>query len=131
MLSGNADMFGIMKVTQGSANGLACDEFALSARDVLRLATIDGAATLGLDDVTGSLAVGKRADLIVVCVDAWNLGVLTDPARLLVTAAHPGNVDTVVADGVVLKRDFALTGYDVAEVAASARSALGGVLSRA
>ncbi|HSZ40596.1 MAG TPA: amidohydrolase family protein [Trebonia sp.] len=131
MLSGNADMFGIMKATHACANGLACDEFALSARDVLRLATIEGAATLGLDDVTGSLAPGKRADLIVVCVDAWNLGVLTDPARLLVTAAHPGNVDTVVADGVVLKRDFALTGYDVAGVAASARSALAGVLSRA
>lgn len=131
MLSGNADMFSIMKATQACANALARDEFALSARDVLRLATIGGAATLGLGEVTGSLAPGKRADLIVVSVDAWNLGVLTDPARLLVTAAHPGNVDTVLADGVVLKRDGALTGYDVAEVTASARSALAGVLSRA
>lgn len=131
MLSGNADMFGIMKATHACANALAQDEFALSARDVLRLATIDGAATLGLGDVTGSLAPGKRADLIVVSVDAWNLGVLTDPARLLVTAAHPGNVDTVVADGAVLKRDGVLTGYDMAEVTGSARSALAGVLSRA
>jgi cytosine/adenosine deaminase-related metal-dependent hydrolase len=131
MLAGNADMFAIMKVTQGSANGLAYDEFALPARDVLRMATIGGAATLGLDAVTGSLTPGKRADLIVVSVDAWNLGVLTDPARLLVTAAHPGNVDTVLADGVVVKRDGALTGYDVAEVTASARSALADVLSRA
>jgi cytosine/adenosine deaminase-related metal-dependent hydrolase len=95
------------------------------------MATIGGAATLGLDAVTGSLTPGKRADLIVVSVDAWNLGVLTDPARLLVTAAHPGNVDTVLADGVVVKRDGALTGYDVAEVTASARSALADVLSRA
>jgi cytosine/adenosine deaminase-related metal-dependent hydrolase len=131
MLSGNADMFGIMKATQACANALAYDEFALTARDVLRLATIDGAATLGLDAVTGSLAPGKRADLIVVAVDAWNLGVLTDPARLLVTAAHPGNVETVLADGVVLKRDGVLTGYDVAEVTVSARSALASVLSRA
>lgn len=131
MLSGNADMFGIMKATQACANALARDEFALSARDVLRLATIGGAATLGLDAVTGSLAPGKRADLIVVSVDSWNLGVLTDPARLLVTAAHPGNVDTVLADGAVLKRHGALAGYEVAEVTASARSALAGVLSRA
>ncbi|MGH3167106.1 MAG: amidohydrolase family protein, partial [Trebonia sp.] len=123
--------FGIMKVTQGCANALAYDEFALSARDVLRLATIDGAATLGLGAATGSLVPGKRADLIVVSVDAWNLGVLTEPARLLVTAAHPGNVETVLADGVVLKRDGELTGYDVAEVTASARASLAGVLCRA
>ena len=131
MLSGNADMFAIMKVTQGCANGMAYDEFALTARNVLRLATIEGARTLGLGGVTGSLAAGKRADLIVVSVDAPNLGVLTDPARLLVTAAHPGNVDTVIADGRVLKRGGVLTGYDVAEVAESARTALASVLARA
>ena len=131
MLSGNADMFAIMKVTQGCANALAYDEFALTARDVLRLATIEGARTLGLGAVTGSLAPGKRADIIVVSVDAPNLGVLTDPARLLVTAAHPGNVDTVLADGRVLKRSGKLTSYDVAEVTRSARDALAGVLTRA
>jgi cytosine/adenosine deaminase-related metal-dependent hydrolase len=131
MLSGNADMFAIMKVTQGCANAQARDEFALTARDVLRLATIDGARSLGLGSVTGSLAVGKRADVIVVSADAPNIGVITDPARLLVTAAQPANVDTVIADGRVLKRHGTLTGYDVAELAASSRSALAGVLSRA
>ncbi len=131
MLSGNADMFAIMKVTQGCANAVAYDEFALTARDVLRLATIDGARTLGLDGVTGSLTPGKRADVVVVSVDAPNMGVLTDPARLLVTAAHPGNVDTVLADGRVLKRSGVLTGYDVDEVIRSARAALAGVLARA
>ncbi len=130
MLSGNADMFAIMKVTQGCANAVAYDEFALTARDVLRLATIDGARTLGLDSVTGSLTPGKRADVIVVSADAPNLGVLTDPARLLVTAAQPANVDTVLADGRVLKRDGALTGYDVPEVTRLAREALAGVLAR-
>ncbi|HEX8008462.1 MAG TPA: hypothetical protein VF482_18780 [Trebonia sp.] len=77
------------------------------------------------------LTPGKRADLIAVSVNAWNLGVLTNPARLLVTAAHPGNVHTVIADGRILKRGDALTGYDVAEVTRSARSALAGVLARA
>jgi 5-methylthioadenosine/S-adenosylhomocysteine deaminase len=130
MLSGNADMFAIMKVTQACANALAYDEFALGARDVLRLATIEGARTLGLGSVTGSLTAGKRADVIIVSVDAPNIGVLTDPARLLVTAAHPGNVDTVIADGRPLKRDGVLTGYDIAEVTRSARDALSGVLAR-
>ena len=130
MLSGNADLFAVMKVTQACANGQARDEFALTARDVLRLATIDGARTLGLDRVTGSLTVGKRADVIVVSVDSPSLGVLTDPARLLVTAATPRDVDLVVADGRILKRDGVLTVVDVAEVTRAARESLAGVLSR-
>jgi 5-methylthioadenosine/S-adenosylhomocysteine deaminase len=131
MLSGNADLFAVMKVTQACANGQARHEFALTARDVLQLATIGGARTLGLGSVTGSLTVGKRADVIVVSADSPSLGVLTDPARLLVTAATPRDVDLVVADGRVLKRDGALTAVDVPEVTRSARAALAGVLSRA
>jgi cytosine/adenosine deaminase-related metal-dependent hydrolase len=131
MLSGNADMFAIMKATQACANGQARHEFALSARDVLRLATIDGARSLGLGAVTGSLAVGKRADLIVVSADSPNIGVLTDPARLLVTAASPRDVELVVADGQLLKRDGRVTALDVPAVTRAARTALAGVLARA
>ncbi len=130
MLCGNADMFAIMKVTQACANAQAHDEFALTARDVLRLATIEGARTLGLDAVTGSLAVGKRADVIVVDIDAPNIGVFTDPARLLVTAASPRNVELVVCDGRVLKSGGALVD-DVPLVTRSARAAIFGVLARA
>jgi 5-methylthioadenosine/S-adenosylhomocysteine deaminase len=131
MLSGNADLFGVMKAAHACANGQARHEFALTARDVLRLATIDGARSLGLDAVTGSLAVGKRADVIVVGTSAPSLGVLTDPARLLVTAAGPRDVELVVADGQVLKRGGRLTAVDVEEVTRSARAALAGVLARA
>ena len=131
MLSGNADLFAVMKVTQACANGQARHEFALTARDVLRLATIDGARSLGLGAVTGSLTAGKRADVIVVSADAPNLGVLTDPARLLVTAASPRDVELVIVDGRILKRDGDLTDVDVREVTRSARASLAGVLSRA
>ena len=129
-LTGNADMFAIMKVTQGLANALARDEFALTARRTLALATIDGARCLGLGGVTGSLTPGKRADLIVVSPAGPNLGVLTDPVQLLVTAAQPGNVDTVIADGRVLKQDGALTTLDAERVGADARQALAGVIAR-
>ena len=131
MLSGNADLFAVMKVTQACANGQARHEFALTARDVLRLATIDGARSLGLGAVTGSLTAGKRADVIVVCLDSPSLGVFTDPARLLVTAASPRDVELVVADGRVLKRDGVITAVDVPEVNRAARASLSGVLARA
>ena len=94
-LTGNADMFAIMKLTQGLVNATAHQEFACTARQALALGTIEGARSLGLDAVTGSLTPGKRADIILVATGHPNLGVLTDPAGLLVTAAQPANVDTV------------------------------------
>jgi 5-methylthioadenosine/S-adenosylhomocysteine deaminase len=129
-LTGNADMFAVMKVTQGLANALARDEFALTARRTLALATLGGARCLGLGGVTGSLTPGKRADLIVVSAAGPNLGVLTDPVQLLVTAVQPGNVDTVIADGRVLKDRGELTTLDAGRIGASARRALAGVIAR-
>ena len=131
VLCGNADMFAIMKVTQGVENGRAHDEFALTARRVLELATIEGARSMGMDDVIGSLRPGKRADVIAVSTDAPNLAVFTDPAHLLVTAAQPANVDTVIVDGRVLKRRGELTAVDLTLVAQEARAALAGVRERA
>src|SRR5881394_594114 len=54
-LTGNADMFGIMKLTQNLENGRSESEFKLPARRVLELATIEGAKALGVADRTGSL----------------------------------------------------------------------------
>ena len=130
-LSGNADMFAIMKVTQGIVNARAHGEFALTARQALELATLQGARSLGMADETGSLAPGKRADLILVETGSPNLGVFTDPAHMLVTAAQPANVDTVIVDGRILKRGGALVGLDAAQVSQEARAALAGVRSRA
>ena len=130
-LTGNADMFAIMKLTQGLINARAHQEFACTARQALALGTIGGARSLGLDGVTGSLTPGKRADLILVDTGHPNLGVLTDPAALLVGAAQPGNVDTVLADGQILKRGGALVTLDGERVSAQAREALAGVRARA
>jgi 5-methylthioadenosine/S-adenosylhomocysteine deaminase len=122
-LSGNADMFAIMKAIQNIENGRALDEFKISARRVLELATIGGARSMGLADEIGSLVPGKRADLIMVNTRQVNLAVLTEPAHLLVEAAQPANVDTVVVDGKILKRAGALTTVDVGEVIDDAAAA--------
>jgi 5-methylthioadenosine/S-adenosylhomocysteine deaminase len=130
VLTGNADMFSIMKVTQGIVNAGAHEEFAMTHRQALSLGTIEGARSLGMAEVTGSITPGKRADIICVATDEPNLGVLTDPAHLLVTAAQPANVDTVIADGRVLKRGGALTTIDLPQIREDARRALAGVLAR-
>jgi len=60
-----------------------------------------------------------------------NLGVLTDPAQLIVTAAQPENVDTVIVDGRILKHGGALATLDAARIGRDAQQALDGVLARA
>jgi cytosine/adenosine deaminase-related metal-dependent hydrolase len=131
VLSGNADMFAIMKVIQNVENGESENEFKLPARRVLELATSEGARSMGIDDRTGSLTPGKRADLIMVSTREPNIGVFTDPAHMIVTAAEPSNVDTVVVDGRILKRGGKITAMDVPQVLAQARAANLAVRKRA
>ncbi len=122
-LSGNADMFAIMKAIQNVENGRALDEFKMPARRVLEIATIGGARSMGLADRIGSLVPGKRADLIMVDTRAVNLAVFTEPAHMIVEAAQPANVDTVVVDGRILKRGGQLTQVDTGAIIDAARKA--------
>jgi len=130
-LTGNADMFGIMKLVQNIENGKAENEFKLTARRVLELGTIEGARSMGIADKVGSLKPGKRADLIMVSTRDVNLGVFTDPAHMIVTAAQPSNVDTVVIDGRILKRGGKLTALNVAQIVGEATAANAALRKRA
>ena len=129
-LSGNADMFAIMKAIQNVENSRTENEFMLPARRVLELATIEGARSMRVDDRVGSLKPGKRADLIMVSTRDVNIGVFTDPAHMLVEAAQPSNVDTVVVDGRILKRRGKLTAFDTRQVVGQASAALTAVRKR-
>jgi cytosine/adenosine deaminase-related metal-dependent hydrolase len=130
-LSGSADMFAIMKAIQNIENARTENEFKLPARRVLELGTLEGARSLGLADRVGSLRAGKRADLIMVNTRDVNIGVFSDPAHMLVEAAQPSNVDTVMVDGRILKRRGKLTAVDVEQVVGEAREALTAVRKRA
>ena len=77
---------------------------ALSFHQVLAMATINGARALGIDDVTGSLTPGKRADLILVRADDTNMVPVGHVETALVHSASVANVDTVIAGGSILKR---------------------------
>jgi 5-methylthioadenosine/S-adenosylhomocysteine deaminase len=130
-LTGNADMFGIMKLAQNLENGRSENEFKLPARRVLKLATIEGAKALGLADRTGSLKKGKRADIIVVDTREINIGPFTEPAYMLVDSAQASNVDTVLVDGRILKRNGKLTAIDAGKLIEEASAASQGIRQRA
>lgn len=85
----------------------------VSPPEVLRMATLDGAIALGLGDQVGSLKVGKQADIVLLRADDLNLACAHDPVGAVVTAAHPGNVDTVLVAGKIVKQDGALVGHDL------------------
>ncbi|MDQ2836078.1 MAG: amidohydrolase family protein [Actinomycetota bacterium] len=88
---------------------------SLSARDVLRLGTIDGARALGLGAVTGSLTVGKQADVLVLSTGRFGLG-YGDPAAHVVVRSGAEDVDTVIVAGQVRVRAGQLVDVDLAEL---------------
>lgn len=100
-----------LKVGTGQAAPGAPKE--LRTHDVHRMATIVGAEALGLAEITGSITVGKAADLALIDATAINLAPVNDPTGAMVLAAHPGNVDTVIVGGRVLKRNGSLVGIDM------------------
>ena len=92
---------------------LALGYKTFTAADVLRIATVGGARALGLHDI-GSLAVGNHADVVLLRrTDINMVGGLHDPIATVVTAAHPGNVDTVLVGGTPVKRDGELVSTSV------------------
>lgn len=115
-LSGNADLFAVMKIFLNLANGMSKNEFIVTGKRILEIATIEGARSMGIDHLTGSLTPGKRADIIMVDTKAPNMWPLTDPVQLIVTAAQPANVDTVIINGKVVKRSGKLPGTDREEI---------------
>jgi 5-methylthioadenosine/S-adenosylhomocysteine deaminase len=83
-------------------------ENMLTARDMLTMATVNGAHVAGLEDRTGSLTPGKKADVVLLDGRALNLAPVIDPVSAVVLGADVSNVDTVIIDGVVHKRDGAM-----------------------
>ena len=96
---------------------------ALPARDVVWMATREGARALGLDAEIGSIETGKKADLVLLDRDRPHLCPSPDPWSAIVYSARGTDVRTVLVDGEVLVHDFALTRQDAAAVTATGRSA--------
>jgi len=75
----------------------------LTARDVLRFATINGAKHLRLDKKTGSLTPGKEADIIILDATAMNVAPLNNVPGAVVSLMDRTNVETVIVAGKVRK----------------------------
>ena len=84
------------------------DPRALTAGDVLAMATVEGARALGLERRIGSLEPGKRADVVRLRGDRPGLANVHDPRQQVVYCASPSDVaDVWVAGGQLVDHDLA------------------------
>ncbi|WJV49445.1 amidohydrolase [Streptomyces flavofungini] len=100
-------------LVQKSATG---DPRWLTSRQALHHATLQSARAVGLGESIGSIAVGRRADLILVDLTGPHTQPVHDLAATLVHSARSGDVRTTVVDGRVLMRDRELVTVDVTSV---------------
>lgn len=131
VLGGNADPFAVMRTTLNLATGMAEDEQALTARDVLHWATLGGARDLGLDEQIGSITPGKCADLVLIDIHRLSTMPAPDPAAMVVQSAQPGDIRLVLADGRIRLEDGMIHGLNVPLLAESAERGWRDWLARA
>ena len=114
----NANPFEMMRIVLGTARNKAREAKRLSPRQVLRIGTIGGAGVLGLEKETGSLTPGKRADLVMLRTSDINMipASQINSTYLVVLGAQPTNVDTVIIDGRVVKRNGQLLHIDIPSI---------------
>ena len=124
------DMFTEMR-TAALLQKLAHGPEVLSAAQVLRMATIDGARALGLDNEIGSLEVGKRADVIVVDLNQLHSSPKQDVISSLVYSAQPSDVRVTIIDGRVVMRDGELLSLNEDSVMADANPEASALARRA
>ena len=114
----NLDLFGEMDTAAKLAKVSTGKPDAANVHQVLEMATIGGAKALGLEKETGSLEEGKKADIIVVDLNAPHLCPLFHPASALVYSAGGADVKDVIVNGVPLMKERTLCMLDQDEIVA-------------
>lgn len=123
--SNDLDMFAVMRLAANLARLVRADPAAISAADVVRMATLDGARAVGLGDRIGSVEAGKEADLIVIDTDAPHLTPLRDPHTAIVFAAGRSDVRHVIVGGEIVVEDRRCARLDVSALLAEANDRVG------
>jgi len=121
----SSDMFGALKTAAllGIIHGGSTERDRVKATDILYSATVGGAKALGREDV-GRIAEGFRADMLVI--NAMNAR-FCPSAFPLINAIYHGwslDIETVIIDGEVVKRDGSIAGVDTCAVVREAEKAV-------
>jgi 5-methylthioadenosine/S-adenosylhomocysteine deaminase len=115
------DMFEAMRAASFLQKVATFDPTAVSATAAVQMATIGGARVLAMEKQIGSLEPGKRADLIIVSMNAARQTPMYDPLSHLVYVTRGDDVQTTIVNGKVLMRDRKVLTLDRAAVLRDAR----------
>ncbi len=110
------DLFQEMRHASLLAKAVSGSAAAFDAHTALRMATLNGAAALGLDRRIGSIQVGKAADLCAIRLDAPETRPCFNPVSHLVYAAGREHVSHVWVNGVLRVENGLLQGCDTAQL---------------
>ena len=91
------------------------DAESVPAPDVLRMATINGAKALGLENEIGSLEVGKMADIILLDARKPHFFPRHNPVSSIVYSAQASDVSTVLVNGQALMENYEVKTIDLEE----------------
>lgn len=102
---------------------------SMTARETLAIATIESARILGMDQWIGSIAPGKRADLVFFSKGLFgaNRG---DPCEHILLRSGTHSIDTVMVNGRIRKRGGVLLDFDAAAIAAQTRASCDHILAQ-
>lgn len=116
------DLLGEARTAALLAKAVAGSATALDAHRALRMATLNGARALGIETCTGSLEVGKAADLVVFDLSGLAQQPVHDPVSQLIYATGRDCVRHVWVEGQHLLDERRLTRMDAKALAATARA---------
>jgi 5-methylthioadenosine/S-adenosylhomocysteine deaminase len=117
----NLDLFAEMDMAAKLHKVNKLDPTVMDAQTLFKMATIDGARVLGLEKTTGSLEVGKRADLIVVDTKKPHLIPMYNPYSHLVYAAGGDDVKHSIIGGSIVMEDKKLLTLEVEDIMEQAK----------
>ena len=128
----SADMFTMMRscfllqraaLNERSIQGEKDLPKLLTARDVIAMATVQGARDCALDKKVGTLTPGKEADIVMLRADTIDSFPLNNAYGAIITGMDTSNVDTVMVAGKIVKRHGKLVGVDLARLRKDATQA--------
>lgn len=104
--SGNTlDLFTQMKTAVYAQKTHYKDRSLFKAEEIVKLATIEGAKVLKMDQEIGSLEVSKKADIVLIETDSMNMFPIYDPYSAIVYSANASNVNSVWINGRRVLKD--------------------------